>query len=104
MKPNWQMEFNWGGTSKSWKYFYAKDKPEEKAVEVANEYLNSQQGVGFLRTTPKFPKRVLVRQYDNEKKIASKGGKRFVLIKTGFTAKTNLRTIKEEWYELLPND
>jgi hypothetical protein len=54
----------------------------------------------FLPREPlKFPKKVLVRQYDNVKKCAVKGGSRFVLTRTGYTIKTNLRTIKEEWYE-----
>ncbi len=102
-KPNWQMQFNWSGGGKSWAYFYAEKNEQEEAVKVANEFMDKRKNAtptySFLPRIPlKFPKKVLVRQYDNVKKCPIKGGDRFVLTRSGFTAKTNLRTIKEEYY------
>lgn len=107
-KANYQMEFNWGGSSKSWEYFYATENIHEIACAVANEFMKKKKSAtpvySFLPRDPiKFPKKVLVRQYDDVKKCPIKGGSRFVLTRTGFTMKTNIRTIKEEWYEFHPN-
>lgn len=104
VKPNYQIEFNWGGSSKSWEYFYADKNVQEEAVRVANQLMDKKRNAtptySFLPREPlKFPKKVLVRQYDNVNKRPLKGGSRFVLIRRSMTIKTNLRTIKDEWYE-----
>lgn len=105
VKPNYQMEFKFANGNKSWEYFYATKDIHEKAVEVANSYMqkrkNATPAYSFLPHEPiKFPKKVLVRQYDNIKHQPVKGGSRFVLTRSGMTIKTNLRTIKEEWYAI----
>lgn len=95
--PKYQIEFNRGGGTKSFKYFNTEDYGfgvtlETIAVDIAN---NSIKGFGG-----KLPKTLWVREYDKEKKCPLRGGQRRKLHLT-FLETTTVAGKKErsEWYE-----
>lgn len=94
--PTYQIEFNLGGSSKSFKYFTVLD---EKSIEsyaeiVANDWLKNRM------TTYKPPKTLMVREYDEEKKTPKRGGQRRKLRLSFLQLTTDSgRKERQEWYE-----
>jgi len=92
--PKYQIEFNRGGSLKSFKYFISEkgDSTTELACQAANEALKTFNGR---------PPRVLsVREMDMEKKKPKRGGHKFKLHLVFFEATfTSGRKERDEWYQ-----
>jgi hypothetical protein len=99
--PKYQIEFK-DGTSRSYSYFDADKKVEERACIKANEILKRDRENSLSRSFGYFKavKTLTVKEWDTEKKHVKRGGHKFKLRLSFFEA-TFASGIKErnEWYE-----
>lgn len=94
--PKYQIEFNRGGSLKSYKYFISEigDNTEQLACDCANEAITK------FSTLEKLPKSLLVREWDILKNEIKRSGHKFKLHLTFIQFTTDSgRKERKEWYQ-----
>jgi hypothetical protein len=97
----YQIEYNLGGSSKSYKYFEANSDLKTVATKKANEVLRIEFTTARIGSFQPLqpPRTLMVREYDTVSKKPVKGGNRLKLKLKSETMKAGGVKVKNSWYE-----
>lgn len=101
--PKYQIDFNWG-RSHSFEYIQAEENIEKSAADKANQCIEKKSAGASIFSDVKWPRTLIVREYDTEKKSVKRGGHKFKLrLGTLRLAYQSGSKERNEWYEPIEN-